>query len=101
MAIHTEYSLRHKVEFRPEDVRTPGHPYHLRAEQTWHRSQTPMPLYVMDHSAVHISLTPGRMRGRQASWTSSPSPEAVNDAVEDCEVYTERGPCLCASACAR
>lgn len=75
---HEEYSLRHKVEFRPDefadDPRTFAHPairiicapnrYGIGDEQTWHRSQTPMPnhaylpLYVMDHSAVHISLTP-------------------------------------------
>lgn len=75
---HEEYSLRHKVEFRPDefadDPRTFAHPairiicapnrYGIGDEQTWHRSQTPMPnhahlpLYIMDHSAVHISLTP-------------------------------------------
>lgn len=57
MAIHTEYSLRHKVEFRPDefadDPRTFAHPairiicapnrYGIGDEQTWHRSQTPMP----------------------------------------------------------
>lgn len=34
---HEEYSLRHKVEFRPEDVRTSCHPHHLRAEQVRYR----------------------------------------------------------------
>lgn len=100
---HEEYSLRHKVEFRPDefadDPRTFAHPairiicapnrYGIGDEQTWHRSQTPMPnhahlpLYVIDHSAVHISLTPfagagpGRTLGSSASWTSTSSPSPV------------------------
>lgn len=73
---HEEYSLRHKVEFRPDefadDPRTFAHPairiicapnrYGIDDEQTWHRSQTPMPnhahlpLYIMDHSAVQTAL---------------------------------------------
>lgn len=79
MAIHTEYSLRHKVEFRPDefadDPRTFAHPairiicapnrYGIGDEQTWNRSypgpkpnHAHLPLYVIDHGAVHISLTP-------------------------------------------
>lgn len=130
MAIHTEYSLRHKVEFRPDefadDPRTFAHPAiriicapnrcGIGYEQTWHRSQTPMPnhahlpLYVMDHSAVHISLTPFAGAGPDTwqlgivdidifAFAGSPEAmlKAVNDAVEDYdarlngEVYGERG----------
>lgn len=111
---HMEYSLRHEVEFRPdefaENPREFAHPairiicapnrYGIGDEQTWHRSQNPMPnhahlpLYVMDHSAVHISLTP---------FAGSPEAmlKAVNAAVEDYDawlngevymlVYRERG----------
>lgn len=134
MAIHTEYSLRHKVEFRPDefadDPRTFAHPairiicapnrYGIGDEQTWHRSQTPMPnhahlpLYIMDHSAVHISLTPFAGAGPDAwqigvvdidilafAGSSEAMLTAVNDAVEDYDawlngevytlVYRERG----------
>ena len=134
MAIHTEYSLRHKVEFRPDefadDPRTFAHPairiicapnrYGIGDEQTWHRSQTPMPnhahlpLYIMDHSAVHISLTPFAGAGPDAwqigvvdidilafAGSSETMLKAVNDAVEDYDawlngevytlVYRERG----------
>lgn len=52
--------------FAPQAIRIICAPnrYGIGDEQTWHRSQTPMPnhahlpLYIMDHSAVHISLTP-------------------------------------------
>lgn len=131
---HMEYSLRHEVEFRPdelaEDPRTFAHPairiicapnrYGIGDEQTWHRSQTPMPnhahlpLYVMDHSAVHISLTPFAGAGPDAwqigvvdidilafAGSSEAMLKAVNDAVEDYDawlngevytlVYRERG----------
>lgn len=134
MAIHTEYSLRHKVEFRPDEFaespREFAHPairiicapnrYGIGDEQTWHRSQNPMPnhahlpLYVMDHSAVHISLTPFAGAGPDAwqigvvdidilAFAGSPEAmlKAVNDAVEDYDawlngevytlVYRERG----------
>lgn len=77
-AIHTEYSLRHKVEFildeLAENPRLTAHPairiicapnkYGIGDEQTWNRAQGPkpnhahLPLYVIDHSVVHISLTP-------------------------------------------
>lgn len=131
---HEEYSRRHKVEFRPDefadDPRTFSHPairiicapnrYGIGDEQTWHRSQNPMPnhahlpLYVMDHSAVHISLTPFAGAGPDAwqigvvdidifAFAGSPEAmlEAVNEAVEDYDawlngevytlVYRERG----------
>lgn len=131
---HEEYSLRHKVEFRPDefadDPRTFAHPairiicapnrYGIGDEQTWHRSQTPMPnhahlpLYVIDHSAVHISLTPFAGAGPDAwqigvvdidifafAGSSEAMLKAVNDAVEDYDawingevytlVYRERG----------
>ena len=131
---HEEYSLRHKVEFRPDefadDPRTFAHPairiicapnrYGIGDEQTWHRSQTPMPnhahlpLYVMDHSAVHISLTPFAGAGPDAwqigvvdidvlafAGSSEAMLKAVNDDVEDYDawlngdvytlVYRERG----------
>ena len=131
---HEEYSLRHKVEFRPDefadDPRTFAHPairiicapnrYGIGDEQTWHRSQTPMPnhahlpLYIMDHSAVHISLTPFAGAGPDAwqigvvdidiiafAGSSEAMLKAVNDAVEDYDawlngevytlVYRERG----------
>lgn len=128
MAIHTEYSLRHKVEFRPDEfAKSPrefAHPairiicapnkYGIGDEQTWHRSQTPMPnhahlpLYVIDHSAVHISLTPFAGAGPD-TWqlgivdidilafagSSEAMLKAVNDAWLNGEVYTlvyrERG----------
>lgn len=79
MAIHTEYSLRHKVEFilaeLAENPRLTANKairiicapnkYGIGDEQTWNRSypgpkpnHAHLPLYVMDHNAVHISLTP-------------------------------------------
>lgn len=80
MAIHTEYSLRHKVEFildeLAENPRLTAHKairiicapnkYGIGDEQTWNRAypgpkpnHAHLPLYVIDHSAaVHISLTP-------------------------------------------
>lgn len=131
---HEEYSRRHKVEFRPDefadDPRTFSHPairiicapnrYGIGDEQTWHRSQNPMPnhahlpLYVMDHSAVHISLTPFAGAGPDAwqigvvdidifafAGSQEAMLEAVNEAVEDYDtwlngevytlVYRERG----------
>lgn len=134
MAIHTGYPLRHKVESRPDgfadDPRTFAHPairiicapdrYGIGDGQTWHRSQAPMPdhahlpLYVMDHSAVHISLTPFAGAGPDTwqlgvvdidifAFAGSPEAmlEAVDAAVEDYDawldgevytlVYRERG----------
>lgn len=98
---HMEYSLRHEVEFRPdefaEDPRTFADPairiicapnrYGIGDEQTWHRSQNPMPnhahlpLYVMDHSAVHISLTPFAGAG----------PDAWQIGVVDIDIFAFAG----------
>lgn len=79
MAIHTEYSLRHKVEFILDELAEnprltankairiicAPNKYGIGDEQTWNRSypgpkpnHAHLPLYVIDHSAVHISLTP-------------------------------------------
>ena len=132
--IHTEYSLRHKAEFIlddfADDPRTFANPairiicapnrYGIGDEQTWNRAQNPMPnhahlpLYVMDHSAVHISLTPFAGAGPDAwqigvvdidifafAGSQEAMLKAVDAAVEDYDawlngevytlVYRERG----------
>lgn len=134
MIIHTEYSLRHKAEFHQDDfaenprafadpairiICAPNR-YGIGDEQTWHRSQNPMPnhahlpLYVMDHSVVHISLTPFAGAGPDAwqigvvdidifafAGSQQGMLKAANAAVEDYDawlngevytlVYRERG----------